>query len=86
MATLNFTARELRQKQAYILDKADAGEEVIIWRGKNKAYMLTPVHENDQNVSETFKQKIAKAREDYLSGKGVTCRTYEESKALFETL
>lgn len=48
--------------------------------------MLTPVHENDQNVSETFKQKIAKAREDYLSGKGVTCRTYEDSKALFETL
>lgn len=47
MATLNFTARELRQKQAYVLDKADAGEEVIIWRGKNKAYMLTPVHEND---------------------------------------
>ena len=78
MATLNFTARELRQKQAYVLDKADAGEEVIIWRGKNKAYMLTPVHEN--------KQKIAKAREDHRLGKGVTCHTYEESRALFETL
>lgn len=86
MATLNFTAKELRQKQAYVLDKADAGEEVIIWRGKNKAYMLTSVHENDQNVSETFKQKIAKAREYHRLGKVVTCHTYEESRALFETL
>ena len=58
MATLNFTARELRQKQAYVLDKADAGEEVIIWRGKNKAYMLTPVHENDKTLVKRLNKKL----------------------------
>ncbi len=86
MAILNFTTREFREKQAFILNKVDAGEEVIIHRGKDKSYILTPVHDNDIVVSDEFKKKIAQAREDYRNGKGVTCKTFEDSLVLFDTL
>ena len=86
MATFNFTTRELREKQALILDKADAGEDIVIHRGIKKSYMLIPIHEDDYVISEDFKKKIAKAREDYKAGKVKTCKTFEESMALLESL
>lgn len=36
-------------------------------------------------ISEEFREKIAKAREDYKAGKGVTCKTFEQSMALLES-
>lgn len=68
MATFNYTTREFRERQAMILDKADAGEDIIIRRGKNKSYMLIPMHEEDYTISEAFRKKIAKAREEYKRG------------------
>lgn len=72
MAVLNFTTREFREKQALVLNKVDTGEEVIIHRGKDKSYMLTPIYNSDLVVSDEFKKKIAQAREDYRKGKGIT--------------
>ena len=69
-----------------ILDKADSGENVIIHRGVRKSYMIVPIHEDDYTISEEFKKKITKAREDYRAGKGVTCKTFEQSKDLLESL
>lgn len=86
MAVFDYTTRELREKQALILDKADAGENIIIHRGIRKSYMLIPIHESDYTISEEFREKIAKAREDYKAGKGTTCKTYEDSLALLEAL
>ena len=86
MATFNYTTREFREKQALILDKVDAGEDIIIHRGIKKSYMLVPVHKEDYTISEEFREKIAKAREDYKAGKGVTCKTIEQSMSLLETL
>ena len=36
--------------------------------------------------SDEFRKKISKAREDYKAGKGVTCKTIEQSMALLESL
>lgn len=36
-------------------------------------------------ISEEFREKIAKAREDYKAGKGVTCKTFEQSMSLLES-
>ncbi len=33
-------------------------------------------------ISEDLKMKIAKAREDYKAGKGVVCKTFEDSLKL----
>ena len=41
MATFNYTTREFREKQALILDKVDAGEDIIIHRGIKKSYCLS---------------------------------------------
>ena len=86
MSVLNYTTTELQEKQALILGKVDAGEEVIIHSGKNKSYIIIPIHESDLTISEEFKAKIAKAREDYKNGNGTTCYTIEESRALLEAL
>ena len=48
--------------------------------------MIVPIHEDDYTISEEFKKKITKAREDYRAGKGVTCKTFEQSKDLLESL
>lgn len=86
MATFNYTTREFREKQALILDKVDAGEDIIIHRGIKKSYMLVPVHKEDYTISKEFREKIAKAREDYKAGKGITCKTIEQSMSLLESL
>lgn len=86
MATFDYTTRELREKQALILDKVDAGEDIIIHRGIKKSYMLIPIHEDDYTISEEFREKISKAREDYKAGKGTTCKTFEQSMSLLESL
>lgn len=86
MAILSFTSRELREKQALILDKADAGEDIVIHRGIRKSYMIVPIHEDDYTINDEFRKKISKAREDYKAGKGVTCKAVEQSMALLELL
>ena len=49
------------------MDKADAGEDIVIHRGIRKSYMIFPIHEDDYTISDEFRKKISKAREDYLS-------------------
>lgn len=62
------TAREFREKQAFVFDKIDAGDEVIIRRGK-KNYIITAVEDKDMTISDELRLKIAKAREDIKSGR-----------------
>lgn len=68
MAILNFTTREFREKQAFVFDKIDAGDEVIIRRGK-KNYIITAVEDKDMTISDELRLKIDKAREDIKSGR-----------------
>lgn len=62
------TAREFREKQAFVFDKIDAGDKVIIRRGK-KNYIITAVEDKDMTISDELRLKIAKAREDIKSGR-----------------
>ena len=41
-------SREFRDNQKKYLDLVDANQQVIIQRGKGKAYALTPVSEKDR--------------------------------------
>lgn len=45
---LVISSREFRDNQRKYLDLADANQQVIIQRGKGKAYILTPVSEKDR--------------------------------------
>ena len=54
---LVISSREFRQNQRMYFDKVDEGEQVIVQRGKNKSYVLTPVKEDDMYFNEEmFKQ------------------------------
>ncbi len=41
------SSREFREKQAEYMDRADNGEQIIVQRGKNKAYSITPITGDD---------------------------------------
>ena len=41
------TTREFRQKQKMYLDLVDKNVQVIVQRGKGKAYALTPINDDD---------------------------------------
>ncbi len=47
MAVHHFTASEFRSHQAQLFDLADKGEQIVIHRGKKRAYTLVPVNKDD---------------------------------------
>jgi PHD/YefM family antitoxin component YafN of YafNO toxin-antitoxin module len=57
---LVISTREFRQKQKMYLDLVDNDEQVIVQRGKNKAYILTAITDTDRYFSEPeVKMRIA---------------------------
>lgn len=51
------STREFRAKQRMYLDMIDKNEQVILQRGKNRAYALTPITEADRYFSDPDIQK-----------------------------
>ena len=64
---LVISSRELRQNQKMYFEKVDKGEQIIVQRGKDKAYTLTPVNEDDiyfnAEMAEKIKQSIKQVEE-----------------------
>jgi antitoxin YefM len=59
---LVISTREFRQNQKMYLDLVDNNEQVIVQRGKNKAYELTPITETVRYFSEPeIKMRIAQS-------------------------
>lgn len=67
---LVISSREFRQNQKEYFDRADQGEQIIVQRGKNKAYALTPVSENDLYFNAEMISKITQSIKEV--GKGET--------------
>jgi antitoxin YefM len=42
------SSREFREKQKMYFDLVDKNEQVIVQRGKNKAYVLSPITDTDR--------------------------------------
>jgi len=64
---LVISSREFRQNQRVYFERVDKGEQIIVQRGKDKAYTLTPVNENDvyfnAEMVERINESIQQARE-----------------------
>ncbi len=64
---LIISSREFRQNQKIYFERADKGEQIIVQRGKDKAYALTPIHEDDiyfnAEMVERIKQSIKQVEE-----------------------
>ncbi len=88
MAVIQVTSREFRDNQASMFALVDKGEQVIIRRGKNKAYILTPVSDDDYSItlSAEMEKRIEQSREQYRKGETTVCSTKEELLNYLDTL
>ena len=63
------SSREFRQNQRLYFEKADKGEQIIVQRGKDKAYALTPVNEDDVYFNARMVERIKESIKQVEEGK-----------------
>jgi len=80
------SSREFREKQAEYMDKLDNGEQIIIQRGKNKAYAISPITNEDIYFSPQMVQKIKNAILQEEEGKILKGGSGEELENFFKNL
>ncbi|WP_316807669.1 immunoglobulin-like domain-containing protein [Pedobacter agri] len=80
------SSREFREKQAEYMDRLDNGEQIIIQRGKNKAYAITPVTEDDVYFSPKMIQKIKDSIQQADAGNVVKIDGVKELENFFKNL
>lgn len=82
--TLNFndmlviSSREFRQNQKLYFERADKGEQIIVQRGKDKSYVLTPINEDDVYFSAEMVKKIKLSAEQAKNGEVKRITSAEE--------
>lgn len=79
---LIISSREFRQNQRLYFEKADNGEQIIVQRGKDKSYALTPVSEDDLYFNAEMVKKIKKSIAQAKKGKVTTISSSKEIKEL----
>lgn len=79
---LVISSREFRQNQRLYFDKADKGEQIIVQRGKDKSYALTPIGEEDLYFNVEMIKKIKKSAKQAQDGKYIEISSSEEIKEL----
>ena len=86
MAVLEVTARQFRENQRVFFEEADNGKQIVIKRGRKRSYCLTPVAQDDFDVTPELLAKIERARQQMREGKYTECKTYEDSLKYLESL
>ena len=69
------SSREFRDQQKKYFDLVDQNEQVIVQRGKDKAYVIIPLNDRDRlSVNDQLIQTVQEAEAEYSSGKtrGIT--------------
>jgi len=79
---LVISSREFRQNQKLYFEKADKGEQIIVQRGKDKSYALTPINEDDVYFSAEMVKKIKRSAEQAKNGEVKRITSSEEIKDL----
>lgn len=74
---LVISSREFRDKQAEYMDRADKGEQIIVQRGRDKAYAITPVKSSDIYVNTQI------LSEDFVSGQQIKEQVHQHIDKLF---
>lgn len=74
---LVISSREFRDKQAEYMDRADRGEQIIVQRGRDKAYAITPVKSSDIYIN---RQALS---ENFVSGEQIKEQVHQHIDKLF---
>ncbi len=72
------SSREFRQNQRLYFEKADKGEQIIVQRGKDKSYVLTPVDDENLYFNAEMVTRIKKSLNEAEKGDVLTINTSEE--------
>lgn len=72
------SSREFRQNQKKYFERVDKGEHIIVQRGKDKAYALTPVSEDDLYFNAERIEKIKKSMAEAERGETKKVSTPKE--------
>jgi len=75
---LVISSREFRQNQRLYFERADKGEQIIVQRGKDKSYALTPINEDDVYFNAEMVKKIKLSMEQAKNGEVKTITSTEE--------
>ena len=79
---LVISSREFRQNQKHYFERADNGEQIIVQRGKDKAYALTPINEDDVYFNAEMIKKIKLSAEQAKNGEVKKITSSEEINEL----
>lgn len=79
---LVISSREFRQNQKKYFEKADKGEHVIVQRGKDRAYALTPISEDDMYFTAEMVEKIKQSILEVQKGETGKISTPDEINEL----
>ncbi len=80
------SSREFREKQAEYMDRADNGEQIIVQRGENKAYALTPVTDDGLYFNTEMLARIKQSIEQVREGNVTTVKTVDALKSFLNAL
>lgn len=75
---LVISSREFRQNQRLYFERADKGEQIIVQRGKDKSYALTPINEDDVYFSAEMIKQIKLSAEQAKNGEVKRITSSEE--------
>ena len=81
-AMLVISSREFRQNQKMYFERADKGEQIIVQRGKDKAYALTPIGEEDLYFNAEMVDRIKESIKQVESGKSKKIANSQEINEL----
>lgn len=79
---LVISSREFRENQKKYFDSVDNGEQVIVQRGKDKAYRLVPVTNDACMSKEEFYEKIDRSLLQAKEGKITRIDNVEDFRKL----
>jgi antitoxin YefM len=75
---LVISSREFRENQKSYFERVDKGEQVIVQRGKDRAYALTPINDDDVYFNAEMIEKIKLSMEQAKNGDVKRIKSAEE--------
>ena len=83
---LEITSRQFREEQRKYFALADEGAQIVLKRGRKKAYVLTPLDEDAMYFTPAMLQKIEHSLQQAKNGNVTRVTTKEELKIFLDEL
>jgi len=83
---LIISSKEFRDNQKKYLDRVDNGEQIIVQRGTDKAYALTPISDDDMYFTPEVLRKLNEAIQQVKDGKVTHVKNKTELRDFLNSL